>query len=108
MMTPEERQRVMAFILESQENFVRMTGVEKGIIRLKKNEGQWQQEQRRQKETLSGLLKASQNLVKASRNAMKRTKRSKSQADCKELIKLFRELFEVNLRRPDQPAQENS
>ena len=96
MMTPEEIQRTMDFILVSQSNsVVRMDRLEKDLTQ--------------QKETVDVLAKVTHDLLKVSANVVERTKRLETRADSvDEMLKILRELMEANLRRPDNPRADNS
>jgi hypothetical protein len=92
-MTPEERQRTIDFILESQAN---------SVVRLDRLEA----EQTQQKENIDALLRVTHDLVKVSRNVVGRTKRLETRSDSvDEMIKVLRQLLEASLRRPDNPRQ---
>ena len=96
MMTPEEIQRTMDFILASQANsVVRMDRLEEDLAR--------------QKETVDALVLVSQDLLKVSSNIVDRTKRLETRTDSvDEMMKVLRSLLEASLRRPDDPKQTNS
>ena len=96
MMTPEEIQRTMDFILASQANsVVRMDRLEEDL--------------KEQKETVTALLRISQDLLKVSANVVKRTKRLEGRADSvDEMLKVFRDLLEANLRDPEAPPEHDA
>jgi len=96
MMTPEEIQRTMDFILSSQAN---------SVVRMDRLE----EESARQKEFIEGLAKVSQDLLKVSANVVERTKRLETRArSVDEMLKILRELMEANLHPPENPIQDNS
>ena len=124
MMTPEEIQRTMDFILESQANsVVRMDRLEEDLKLLKEENRQTKESilahhesilaQKESvdalKETVHGLLLVTQDLVKISSNVADRTKKLESRSDgFDEMLKVLRELRNSNLRPPDKPRQDES
>jgi hypothetical protein len=114
LMTPEERQRMMDFILESQANsVVRMDRLEENQQRFEENQrkfsesmAQLRDEGKQQKETLDGLLRVADTLLKITGRSADRTKKLEARADsADETLKVLRQLLEANLRRPDNPPQ---
>ena len=112
-MTPEERQRTMDFILASHANaMIRMDRFEENA---KRHDGRirrhdedlaqiWAQ-LHRQRETVDGLLRVTQDLLAASHLMIDRFKRLEGRTDSvDETLKVLRELLEANLRRPDSPS----
>lgn len=93
MMTPEEVQRTMDFILASHaDSAIRMDRLEGTMTRL-------QEEQKHQKETVDVLSKMTQDLLKGLQILAVRTKRQETRADSvDEMIKVLRELLERGLR----------
>jgi hypothetical protein len=106
-MTPEEIQRTMDFILESQSNSnARMDRLEQNMDRLQQNMDQLELDLKRQSETVEGLLRVSQALLTVSANIVDRTKRLESRADSTdETLRVIRELLESNLKPPDKPKE---
>jgi hypothetical protein len=96
MMTPEETQRTMDFILASHSNsVVRMDRIEENLNRLG--------------EDLTHLKNVTQDLLKVSTNLVARTRQLETRSDSvDETLKVLRELLEASLRKPDNPRQENS
>ena len=95
MMTPEEIQRTMDFILASQANSaVRMDRFEGNLDRLEADLDRLKEEVDGLKVVVRDLLVVSQGLVE----------RSKRQDSVDETLKVLRELLEANLRRPDNPS----
>jgi hypothetical protein len=103
MMTPEERQRTMDFILASQAK------AEVRMDRLAEESARQKEQSARQKEVIDGLVKVSQALLKVSANVVERTKRLETRAgSVDEMLKILRELMEANLHPPDDPIQNKS
>jgi hypothetical protein len=70
---------------------------------------QMKEQQKQQRETVDGLLRVTPDLVKVSTNVIDRVKRLETRSDSvDETLKVLRELLEANLRRPDNPSQENN
>ena len=107
MMTPEEIQRTMDFILTSQANsVVRMDRLEQNLTHLEKNLSQLEEDLQHQKETVDGLITVTQDLLKVSSNLVGRTRLLETRADSvDETLKVLRELLESSLRKPDNPRQ---
>jgi hypothetical protein len=103
MMTPEEVQRTMDFILASHANSaIRMDRLERNMTR-------FEEEQKHQKETVDVLSRMTQDLLKGLQMLAVRTKRLETRSDSvDEMIKVLRELLENSLRRPEDPRQQNS
>jgi len=105
MMTPEEVQRTMEFILASQANSaVRMDRLEENQVRHEQNMARLEDQQMDQKETLGIMVKMTQDLLKGLQMVADRTKRLETRSDSvHEMIKVLRGLLENNRRRPDNP-----
>jgi hypothetical protein len=109
MITPEEIQRTMEFILASQANsVVRMDRLEGNLDRLEGNLGRLEVDLKLQQETVDSLARVTQDLLKVSANVVERTKRLETRAgSVDEMLTILRELMEANLRNPDNPKQDN-
>jgi hypothetical protein len=85
-MTEEERQRTMDFILATQAN----TTIKLDQIA----------------DDVRSVVRVTNDLVTVSRESISRIKRVEGRTDSiEETLKFFRELWEANLRRPENPPQ---
>jgi hypothetical protein len=121
LMTPEEQQRMMDFILESHaSSVVRMDRLEQNQKRHEENQLRFEEDHRKfgesmaqlrdegkqQKERVDALLLVSERLLKITGRLGDRTQKLESRADsADETLKVLRELLEANLRRPDNPLR---
>jgi hypothetical protein len=101
MMTPEQIERNIDFILSSHaSSVVRMDRLEANLIRL-------EEDLSIQKENLSALMRITDNLLKVSRVELQRRKNLEGRVgSVEEMTRVLRELLEASLRRPDRPDSE--
>ena len=124
MMSPEEVQRTIDFILLShanstgrmdrlEENLTRLEGNvahletnvarhDETLTRIEENLKRGEQQLRHQRETVDVLVRLTQDLMTAMQEVASRTKRLEIRADSVDaMLQVFRELLERNLRPPE-------
>ena len=109
MMTPEQIERKMEFILESHANSaVRMDRLERRMDAFQDQMIFFQEKLDHQRENIDGLMKLGQNLLIISEAELARIRRLEERVDgVEELSRLLREWVESNLRPPNNPPSKS-
>ena len=116
MMTPEQIERNMEFILESQANSaVRMDRLEANMGRLERRMDAFQDQMvlfqeklDHQRENIDGLMQLGQKLLIINEAELARIRRLEERmGGVEELTRLLREWVESNLRPPDHPPSKS-
>ena len=109
MMTPEQIERKMEFILESQANSaVRMDRLERRMDAFQDQMVLFQEKLDHQRENIDGLMQRGQKLLIITEAELARIRRLEERmGGVEELTRLLREWVESSLRPPDHPPSKN-